>query len=158
MSFDRQSSATLAAAIPLADGVSNTRTGSVGVSARAAREDHVHPITRIANPPNPTPNVGGGSTNVTASTWVWDSTTEETATGHHIWTVSISGGSGWKNFSLSNPAGFTPEWQSSTAYRIAGGTFGPVPMLVLDNNNAWFWSAAGNETIVVVVYKQWRIT
>lgn len=37
--------------LPLADGVGDTRAGSLGVSTLPARSDHVHPIARIATIP-----------------------------------------------------------------------------------------------------------
>lgn len=155
MSFERQ--VLPATVIPLADGNGNTRTGVVGASLLYARQDHVHPITRIANPVTPTLTAGGGGVTLSGISGFWTSTTEETATYQQNWTAAITGAAGWKSFVISNPAGMAAEWQTCTGYRTAGTPFGPISALMLDTSTIWFYHAGVNQTIVFAAFKQWRL-
>lgn len=160
MSFERQASAVLSPAtvIPLADGLNDTRTGVVGTSLLYARQDHIHPVTRLATPANPVLTAGGGGVTISSQVQQWTSTTEETITHYVYFIAAITGAAGWKSFSLSDPAGFTPEWQSATAYRSAGTPFGPVALLTLDVSNVWHYHPAITETLVFGMFKQWRLS
>lgn len=86
--------ATLAAAVPLADGVNDTCAGAVGTSVNAAREDHIHPIVRLAQvvlPPFALGNATLNSRNVYRQ-----SSTEETQTYQVQLVMTPSAEDNWK--------------------------------------------------------------
>lgn len=67
----------MASALPLADGVGDAqRTGAVGTSTNAAREDHIHPIAKLAQLTLPPLTMAGATIN--AQTVSRQHSTEET--------------------------------------------------------------------------------
>ena len=142
---------------PLADGVADTRSGQVGVSLLYAREDHVHPLVRIATPPvAPAAVLAGGGT-ITAQAGTVLGTTEETVTYRIEVTTSITGGTGWRSVTLATIPGYTALDCSVTAYRTSG-TIGPVPLLNWAVNQAQYRkTTAGTHNIVFVFHATYRL-
>lgn len=105
-SISSQGGAPLAAAIPLADGVADTqRTGAVGTSANAAREDHIHPIVKLANAAVPNSAVGGGTFQ---GQTVWrQTTTEETLEVAIRVDMTPTAAGTWRTINFPNIAGYT---------------------------------------------------
>jgi hypothetical protein len=96
----------LATVTPLADGVGNAqRTGAVGTSVNAAREDHVHPIAKLANVAMPAVTVGGGTLQGQIN-WRETQTEETQEKAIRVQMVPTAAGQ-WRTISFPNIAGYT---------------------------------------------------
>jgi hypothetical protein len=96
----------LGAAVPLADGVVDAqRTGAAGVSANAAREDHIHPIAKLANVAFPVVTVGGGT--LQATTIIRETQTEETQEKVVRVDMTPTAAGAWRTINFPNLPGYT---------------------------------------------------
>lgn len=99
------SSLALTAALPLADGVGNTRVGSAGTALQAARADHIHPVAKLANVAMPAVAVGGGT--LTATTVLAETQTEEMQEkAIRVQMVPTAAGQ-WRTITFPNIPGYT---------------------------------------------------
>jgi hypothetical protein len=141
-----KSSIALAATLPLADGVADTRVGAVGTSPAVARGDHVHPVARLAIPATPVIAVFGDMVN-NGQTLMQTFSDEESVTYHINVQASqpVSGGN-WGGFTFPSIAGFqTPEWQSIGAYNANP----PYDMSQLRVTN-WYGTGYANQYVRTV--------
>jgi hypothetical protein len=99
------SSVALAATVPLADGVANTRVGAAGTLLNAARADHIHPVAKLANVVMPAVVVAGGT--LQATTIIRETQTEETQEKVVRVDMTPSAAGAWRTVTFPNIAGYT---------------------------------------------------
>jgi GLEYA domain len=96
----------LGVATPLADGVADAqRTGTTGVSTSAAREDHIHPIAKLALVAFPAVVVAGGTLQATNN--LRQTTTEETQEFAIRVDITPTAAGQWRTITFPNIAGYT---------------------------------------------------
>jgi hypothetical protein len=110
--------------IPLADGTLDTRAGAVGTSLLYARQDHIHPITKISPfPVAPTLTFSGFTTPTTTATpMTYHRSTAEDIVYRYTGTLTVPNVAGWKNYTPSAVAGYTAVSRFLGAYRTTNWT------------------------------------
>jgi hypothetical protein len=134
-------SIALAATIPLADGLADAqRTGSIGVSTAAARADHVHPVTKLANVAMPAVTLGGATLN---GQIVWRETqTEETQEKAIRVQMTPTAAGQWRTINFPNIPGYALA-RADVAGLYAPGVLGANPWVgqhFIWGVNTFYWS------------------
>ena len=114
--------------LPLADGVADTRAGSVGIASTVARIDHIHPIAYMAIPALPNISVSGKGT-FNSQTIGLSQSSEQYL--HYTvflnWTTNSIGT--WAQFAMPNIPGYTLVNSNANTYDQQGNSLSLARMI-----------------------------